>query len=217
MKKQNIVITTFVTLALIIFYLGLPLSISFYRVLFDPMASLKIEKEFRKLPSDVLVKRLHAFHPFSATPLYAIEVLAERREAQAVPDLIKITDSWNPDRRYQAIRALGLIGDKRAVEPLLKIVNEREPNENKFYRSALLSLCQIGYGPIRPVVLERLKRPDGARNGSVKMMEYIGKKDDIPLLEEMLSKISGDNVNARLDRSGIRKAIDAIKQKEGMI
>jgi hypothetical protein len=49
------------------------------------------------------------------------------------------------------------------------------------------------------------------------MMEYIGKKDDIPLLEEMLSKISGDNVNARLDRSGIRKAIDAIKQKEGML
>ncbi|MBN2453703.1 MAG: HEAT repeat domain-containing protein [Candidatus Omnitrophica bacterium] len=216
MRKRNIIISIFMILAVTVFYLGLPLSISFYRAIFDPMASLKIEKEFRKLSSDVLIRKLHPIHPFSATPLYAIEILAERQDTKAVPDLVKSINSWNPDRRYQAIRALGLIGDKRAVEPLLKIVNDGELKGKKYYRSALLSLCQIGYEPMRPVVLERLKRPDGARNGSAKMMEYIGKKDNIPLLEGMLSKISGDDVNARLDRGSIKRAIEAIKKREGI-
>lgn len=216
MRKRKIFITISVILLAIIVYLGLPISYSFYMAIVEPMGSMRIEDEFRKLSSDVLIKKLHPMHPFAMTPAYAMQILAERRETKAVPELIKFVKSWHPDNRYQAIRALGNIGDERAIEPLLEIVKKGDVKNNPNYHESLFSLCQIGYEPVHPIVLEMLKRPDGARNGSTKMMEYIGTKEDIPILEAMLSNIQGTDVNARLDRSGIKKAIETIKQREGI-
>ncbi|MDP2911083.1 MAG: HEAT repeat domain-containing protein, partial [Candidatus Omnitrophota bacterium] len=135
---------------------------------------------------------------------------------EVVPFLIKLLKSWHPDRRYQAIRALGIIGDERAIKSLLEIVEKGENKENKNYKPALFSLCQIGYEPVHSIVLEMFRRPDGVRNGSTTMMQYIGTSADIPVLEAMLSKVQGSDVNARLDRSGIKKAIESIKQREGI-
>lgn len=184
----------------------------------EPDASMRIHDEFEKLPSEALIKKLEFFDidPASPYPQIAMEVLAKRQDKEVTPFLIKLLKSWHPDRRYQAIRALGIIGDERAIKPLLEIVEKGENKENRNYRPALFSLCQIGYEPARSVVLNMLKRPDGARNGSTAMMQYIGTSADIPALETMLSNIQGSDVNARLDRSGIKKAIEAIKQREGI-
>jgi hypothetical protein len=217
MNKKKFLIGTFICLLAIILYIGLPLSWSVFMYIFDPMGSIRVMDELRALPSETLIKKLRPIHPLAVTPSLSMEVLAERRETEAVPELIKSLKSWHPDNRYQAIRALGNIGDERAVEPLLKIVNEGEVKGKKYYRAALLSLCQIGYEPIRPVVLERLKRPDGARNGSPKMMEYIGKKEDLNLLEEKYNSIHEDNSAIEsIEEGSIKTAIGAIKQREGV-
>lgn len=213
MGKKKVLIIIFISLLMVVLYLGLPMAWSFYMVIVEPMGSVRVMDGLRELPSEDLIKKLRPIHPLAATPMLSMQILGERGEKEAVPELIKSLKSWNPDNKYQAIRALGNIGDRRAIEPLLDIVNKEEFKGKKYYRSALFSLCQIGYEPIHPIVLERLKRPDGARNGSTKMMEYIGTKEDIPILEAMLSNIQGTDVNARLDRSGIKKAIEVIKNK----
>lgn len=218
MKNKKVYIVIAIFLVSIILLPGFSLLYWTLTVSFEPLVSVRIHNEFEKLPSDVLVNKLKLYNidPASPYPQIAMEVLASRKEKTVVPYLIKLLKSWHPDRRYQAIRALGLIGDERAVEPLLKIVNEGESKENKSYRSALLSLCQIGYEPIRSIVLERLKRPDGVRNGSAKMMEYIGKKEDINLLEERYNSIHEDNDAVEsIEKGSIKRAIEAIKQREG--
>lgn len=217
MNKKKILIAISICLLAVVLYLGLPLSWSFYMYVFDPMGSVRIMDELRELPSDILIKKLRSTHPLAATPMLSMQVLGDRRETKAVPQLIESLKSWNPDNRYQAIRALGNIGDKRAIDPLLKIVDEGELKGKKYYRSALLSLCQIGYEPVRPIILERLKRSDGARNGSAKMMEYIGKKEDIVLLEEKYNTIRENNDAVEsIEKGSIKRAIEAIKRREGM-
>jgi HEAT repeat protein len=215
--KNIIIIIIFAIVILVISYLGLPIGWSFYQAIFNPLGNLEIDRQYRNLSSEDLIKKLTPIHPLGATPSCAMQILAERREQLAVPKIIKLINSVNPDNRYQAIRALGNIGDERGIEPLLKIINKGDNKNNPNYHAALYSLCQIGYKPIHPIVLEMLKRPDGARNGSTAMMEYIGADADILVLEDMLNKIRGNDVNARLDRSGIKKAIEAIKKREGII
>ena len=214
MNRKRLISGLIIFITMVILY---PVFCYFYwygMAILNPEGSLKISREFEKLPSDVLIKKLYNIDPISPYPLAAFQILGERKEKKAVPVLTKFVKSWNPDRRYQAIRVLGLIGDERAVKPLLEIVNKGDSKNNPNYHEALYSLCQIGYEPVRPIVLEMLKRPDGARNGAVPMIEYIGKKEDTPILEKMLGKIKGNDVNARLDRNGIKKAIESIKSRE---
>lgn len=209
MNKKKFLIGILVCLLATILYIGLPLSWSVLMYGFDPMGSVRVMDELRSLPSETLIKKLHPIHPLASTPMLTMQVLGERGEKEAVPELIKSLKSWNPDNRYQAIRALGNIGDRRAVEPLLEIVNKGDSKSNPNYLAALLSLCQIGYEPIRPIVLERLSRPDGVRNGSLKMMEYIGRKEDILTLEQMLQ-------NFKDNKSRIEDTIKSIKRREGI-
>jgi hypothetical protein len=214
MKIKNSIAICCIGVVVIIFYLGLPIGWSFYQAIFNPLGSLEIDRQYRNLPSEALIRKLTPTHPLGATPSCAMQILAERHEQAAVPKIIKLINSVNPNNRYQAIRALGNIGDKRAIEPLLNIVNNGDVKSNPNYRPALYSLCQIGYEPIRPIVLEMLKRPDGAYNGATSMIKYIGTKEDIIILETMLSNIKGNDVHAISDRNSLQKAIKAIKQGE---
>jgi hypothetical protein len=216
MKKRVVVLCALVPILLIGSYLGFCLMYWSVRAFFDPLGSLKISEQFNKLSTSQLLSRLHSIDPISIYPQIAMEVLAERKDRAAVPALIRCTKSWNPDIRYQAIRALGNIGDIRAAEPLMEILRERKQKRDLSYGGALFSLAQIGYEPIRPIAIELLIKPDGARNGATSLMEYIGKKEDLPILEAMSLKIINNDVNSRLDRSGIQKAITAIKRREGI-
>ena len=110
--------------------------------------------------------------------------------------------------RTHSIRALGQIGDKGAIPSLVEIIEEGENTRN--FSDTLYNLSQLGHEPIRPYVLERLQRNRGFREDAVGMIKFIGKKEDIALLEEMYNNVQGDDVNARLERKGLRDAIDAI-------
>ena len=218
MRKRKIFVFLICFLGFVILLPGFSFLYWTLTAMFEPLASIRIHHEFEKLSSDVLIKKLklHNIDPASPYPQIAMEILAQRKEKSVVPYLIKLIKSWHPDRRYQSMRALGSIGDRRAIEPLLEIVNRGEETEN--YLEALSSLCQIGYEPARTIVLEMLKRPDGARNGSAKMMEYIGNREDIPLLEAKYKSIyEKNNAVEKIEKSSIRRAIDAIKQREGIL
>ena len=217
MKKIFIIVSC--CLGLIILLPGFSFLYWTATAIIEPDASMRIHDEFEKLPSEVLIKKLEFFDidPASPYPQIAMEVLAKRQDKEVVPFLIKLLKSWHPDRRYQAIRALGIIGDERAIKPLLEIVEKGESKENRNYRPALFSLCQIGYEPAHSVVLEMLKRPDGSHNGAVPMMANIGKKEDIMLLEDMYNKVhEKDDAVERVIKGSIRRAIEAIKQREGI-
>ena len=49
------------------------------------------------------------------------------------------------------------------------------------------------------------------------MLSRIGEKEDISLLEAKLKNETGDDINAKLARDRINKAIKAIKEREGLI
>lgn len=181
----------------------------------NPLMLLNVEEKYKTLPTDVLIQKMESFDFFDPRPSLAIRVASIRKAKEAVPELVRIAQySWNPDRKAAAIRALGKIGDDRAASVLMKILNESNNKNNPYYHEALYSLCEIGYQPVRPIVLKMLEQPDGARNGATSMIGFLGKKEDLKILENMLSNIKGDDVNAKLDRDSVTKAIEAIKRRE---
>lgn len=212
MKKRKYITIFLAPIIIVALFIGFCFLYWTLRAFFDPLGVLRISDEYRKLPSERLISKLHNIDPISAYPRIAMEVLAERKEVSAVPELIKFTRSWNPDLRCQAIRALGNIGDVRATDSLVRVLHERRSNLD--YHGALLSLAQLRYEPVRPIILDMLKKEDGARNGATTLIGYMGRAEDLPILESMLAEIKGTDVNARLDRSGIMKAIEAIKLRE---
>jgi len=214
-KKKIFIVVGLLLLVSLLFPL-MSYSYWYIRVIFgDPMWMVKVDDQYRKLPTQEVVKKLYSIDPFSPYSFSAITVLTERKAPEAVPHLIKITKSIKPSLRSLAIRSLGEIGDKRAIPRLLEIIEKGEDKNERDYHNALYALSLLEYEPIRPLVLERLKRPDGLSNGATTMMKYIGKEEDLPLLQELYENVKGDDTNARIDRGGLRDAIDAIKARAG--
>jgi len=176
------------------------------------MGAMKVQQTFEGLSSEILIKKLFSIDPMNPYPGIALEVLSKRQEKKAVPALIKLTKSLHPYMRTHAIRTLGQIGDVRAIPRLVEIIEKGKRDKN--YSDALYSLSQLGYEPARPYVLKLLKKERGLRKGAIGMIKYIGKQGDIPLLEEMYKNIQDDDVNARLEKKGLKFAIEAIKQRE---
>ena len=213
MKRKKVILIIIAIFGACILYPFLSFSYWCVRGIFEPMGALRIQRQYETLPSEQLIKKLHSIDPISPYRRIAMTVLTKRKATEAVPDLIKLTKSLNPYTKAHAIRSLGEIGDKRAIPRLLEILKKGK-DKNGNYRNALYSLSRISYEPIRPIALELLKRPDGLRNGAVGMLEYVGKKGDLPLLQKMHDNVQGNDVNSRLDRKGLKKAIEAIKKRE---
>jgi HEAT repeat protein len=146
--------------------------------------------EFRALPTEELLKELTPFFIASPHRFMAIKAVNERKEKQAVPILIKQSRSWNNQIRIDAIWSLGVIGDSRAIEPLMKIVREGEKHPN--YVNALSALSKMRYDGAYKYVVERAKKPDAYRNGSVGMLKEFGRPESIPLLVEIKKNVPSD-------------------------
>lgn len=170
-----------------------------------------IDDKMRTLPSKEVVKKLHSFDIFSPYPQTAIKVLAERKEKQAVPELIKLTKSWNKHIRRDAIWALGLINDKRAIAPLMKIVKEDEKKEE--YGWALLSLAKMQYEGAFSYVVKLAKADDALANGSIALLREFGRPECIPLLLGIKNKIKDTDPLSKFDKSQIDDAIKYIESQ----
>lgn len=213
--KKKIIIIVISILLLITLYPAASYVYWFGRAIVDPMGALRIQEQFEKLPSEELLRKLHSIDPLSPYPGIAIDVLTKRKENKAIPYLIQLTKSKNQTRRAHAIRSLGEIGDKQAIPALFEILKTGEKTSQRDFRNALYALSRLGYEPVRPYVLKMLRAPDALNNGSLAMLRYIGKKEDLPILEDMFNKISTNDINARSYRGDIKEAIKAIQEREG--
>jgi HEAT repeat protein len=94
-------------------------------------------------------------HPDWMVRLRAVESLKMIRPPEAVPALIAL-GFHDPDSavREDAVRALGVIGDKRAVEPLITIVTQQP----RFRLVAIEALGVIGDRRAVPVLIEIIQK-----------------------------------------------------------
>ncbi|MDP8258929.1 MAG: HEAT repeat domain-containing protein [Candidatus Aadella gelida] len=162
-----------------------------------------------------VTKLLHNFDPLSPYPGLAVKVLAERGDKEAVPALIKLLSSWNKYIRRDAIWALGIIGDNRAVEPLMNIVKKGEKHPD--FRPALVALSDMKYDGVFSYIVEIAKKEYPENCGAIGLLKEFNKPESIPLLLEIKSTIKDGIPNAKFYKSSIDDAVEYLEQARGQV
>lgn len=205
MKKTFIIVVSII--CLLVIYPGTFVSYWFLRGILQPFYHSEIEQEYKRLPSEKLIAKLHTIDPVGPTASEAMMILAERGEKAAVPEIIKMVYSWNPYRRYHALLALGELGDERAIAPLMKIVEKGKEEED--YEDALMALSRLKCQEAYPYVVDLAETGDPFANGAVIMLGELGNPDAIPLLENIKGRI---DVKQELSNLRLRQVDDAIQK-----
>lgn len=186
----------------------------------SPQIVEDMKSNLNKLPSDVLISKLASYNrPYSFLyrspyPYLSLKILVERREKNAVPLLISFLKMQNRDRRQTAIWALGVISDERAIKPLMEIIEKGEDNPD--YNAALVALATMKYEGAFPYILERAKKPDAYRNGSIAMLEAFGKPECIPILMDIKNRIKDSDPMPKLGRGLVDDAIKRIESQNAV-
>lgn len=80
----------------------------------------------------------------------AAKVLGDAKIAEAAPMLIPMLSSKNPRMQFFGAQALGRIGDKQAVAPLISMIKANNDEDVYLRHAAVLALSRIG--DVEPVV-----------------------------------------------------------------
>ena len=161
--------------------------VSWQIYMINPNVLHQTKASYEHLPSEVLVKKLGVQNVWFDI---ALDVLAKRKDREAVPFILPLLKSPFKYRRHSAIRALADIGDERAEQPLMKILKRGDQHPD--YSEALHALSKMKYEPAYIYVSEWAHRSDAPRNGSVYMLKDFGKKESIPLLENIREQVKSD-------------------------
>lgn len=181
----------------------------------NPQWQDKIKDGYNKLSSEVLITKIKSYnnpyHPGSFAPhsSIALNILVERKEKKAVPTILKFINFWEKGRRQTAIWALGIIGDPRAIEPLMKIVKKSEKHLD--YRTALSALSHMKYEGAFSYIAEIAKKPYPKNCGAISLLKEFGKPESITLLQEIKGTIKDGTPHAKLYKSSIDDAIKHIE------
>jgi len=179
------------------------------RAISTPSHHSKMVDSVKILPSQKVIKKLYSLDYFSPYPQIAIQILAERREKEAVPGLIKLLKSRNGHIRRDAILALGLINDKRAIEPLMQIVKQGEKHSE--YRWAMISLSRMRHEEVFHIVVDIANKPYPKNCAAIGMLKDYGKEESINLLLKIKDTIKEGSPNYRSYKASINDAITAIR------
>jgi hypothetical protein len=95
--------------------------------LYEAAAALADQMDERAKNDDAVVADLRSTEPRIRD--YAIRVLSERRNPAAVPALIARLSDPEPSIWLRAVGALTIIGDRRAVGPLIDLTRKRRPED----------------------------------------------------------------------------------------
>ena len=158
-----------------------------------------IDKYMEKFSSDQLYKKVASVTLMVIDPYRdsAWGILIKRKEKRVVPILIKELGSWHRDVRVGAIRALGDIGDERAIEPLMEIVKKGKIDYgyNKGpipdYLEALMALAKMKYEPAYKYALDFVtteQEPNNLRGYGIIMLGYFEKPEALPILRKIASE-----------------------------
>ena len=88
--------------------------------------------------------------PDQSVRIAALKFLAKAGDTQCVPDVVVLLADADPDVRKQAARALGRIGDERAVLPLAGLYETEFCDD--VAATAVLALVRIGRASVEPLV-----------------------------------------------------------------
>lgn len=137
----------------------------------------------------------------------AARELGVRRERRAVVPLIEVAAEGATDARMEAVTALGLIGDTRAVEPLKTLLGPDSPREVRMasYRSLAMmpgttGVLKTGLGDADPWV----------RLYAAEALASVGDASVLPSLRNELS-LSGLSGRTSGRRGRLQKAIDELE------
>jgi len=168
----------------------------------------KLVDNVKKLPSEQVIRKLHSFDITSPYPQIAIQILTERKEKKALLDLLKLSKSWNRHIRRDAIWALGLINDPRAIEPLMNIV--RKGDKYTDFRTALIALSDMKYDGVFPYIVEIANKEYPKNCAAISLLKEFGKPESISLLLKIKGTIKDGTPNAQFYKSSINDAIKEI-------
>ncbi|MGB2629776.1 MAG: HEAT repeat domain-containing protein [Candidatus Omnitrophota bacterium] len=157
-----------------------------------------IDKQMETLPSDVLFKKVASFNLMIVDPYRdsAWGILIDRKDKRVVSILIKRLKSWNRQTRVGAMRALGDIGDKRSIKPLMDIVKKSKIDynydgaETPDYIVALEALARMRYEPAYKYAVEitTKEEPNNFKGYGVIMLGYFEKPEALPILKRILEE-----------------------------
>jgi len=104
-------------------------------------------------------------------------------------DVAKKLKDWVSNVRSSAAHALGGIGDRRAVEPLIKAIEDNDPN---LRASAAFALGEIGDARVVKFLIETLD--DEEKDIRVNTARALGKMGDSRAIEPLIKELSnGDS------------------------
>jgi len=119
-----------------------------------------------------------------------IEELGERRDTSAVTLLIDIACDTASSLREEAVQALGKVGDRRAVEPLIRLLDQ-----NSLSGWTASALAHINDPRAIKPLLSHLKDATGNYNGSV--MVALGDFKSTEALNAIIPALQSPNINDR--------------------
>ena len=125
---------------------------------------------------------------------HAAVILGARRDKSATDALIERLADPDEDVRERVIAALGKIGDSRAVEPLLALLEQKRSRAPEYERGDLGALIADSLGEIRdhrayPALIELLRT--GAlyeRRSAARALGRIGDETAVPALLKVLDE-----------------------------
>lgn len=140
----------------------------------------------------------------------AIDAVARLRDVEAVDALVLALDPRNGLWvRYSAAEALGIVGDHRAVAPLIEAAEDREV---LIRRAAVRSLGQLHDSRAIPTLVRALKDPDPqVRLHAVEGLGRIGNEGVIPNLKQRVN--DRNTVFGRRIGDAAREAIQTIRAR----
>jgi len=211
MKLGKIILWSFVAiLGVIVCFLGYVV-INSARGFLDPMAGMRILREYRASESDSLLSKIRGIH--LELDEDAVIVLTERKEKRLVEPMIGMLNSRFPRKRKIALRSLANFDDERIVDPVMQHAEKKKQRGEMDYEYglALLILSKFNYEEAWPYVLELAQAEDALSNGSARMLKYFGKPEGIVLLRAMEKKIAKGTVGETAQRRMIEEAIQHLE------
>ncbi|MFA5255571.1 MAG: HEAT repeat domain-containing protein [Candidatus Omnitrophota bacterium] len=132
-----------------------------------------------------LIEMLKSANP----PLSAISVLGGLKDPRAFDIITKYLKHKENKFREEAINALTLLGDKRAVGLLIETLKTDKDKSYNVQRAAIKALAEIGDKEVViPIFIEELKKDGHLVNEAIYALGKIGDERAIPALIDVINK-----------------------------
>lgn len=146
----------------------------------NPYLSEGLEKKWKEKSSDFLLAKMHSKN--FLYPGVAADILIARKDKSMVPKYLLLLNSKNTALRGTIINALGEIGDKRTIKPLVELVINKGPDSANYF-NGLLALAKMKYTPIFENIKKLALSADrNDRSYAIDMLEAFDDEKSMELL-----------------------------------